>query len=342
MKEFVDTSIQNAAPKENKASLWRNIAFILGLSVLVFMIYKIGIDQIWNNIKSVGPWFALIIGVWGVVYIINTIAWYSIIKSENAYVPFFKVMKFTISGYALNYVTPMGLAGGEPYRIMELRRYIGTERATASVILYAMMHVCSHFFFWLSAAMLVAWTVKASPMLSIILTCIVATSLVLIFIFFRGYRKGLVVKLFRLLSKVPFLKKKINNLSPETKAKVELIDEEIKNLHGTRKKSFYFSLGMEFLARLVSCLEIYFIVMALGYDITYIQSLIVVGLSSLFANILFFSPMQLGTREGGIALAFSTIGLVSGLGVSVSMITRIRELFWIMLGMIIMKINSDK
>jgi conserved hypothetical protein len=343
MKEFADTSIQNVQTnKGTKSALWRNIAFVLGLSVLVFMICKIGIDQIWNNIKSVGPWFSLIIGVWGVVYFINTIAWYTIIKSEHVKVPFFKVMKFTISGYALNYVTPMGLAGGEPYRIMELRRYIGTERATASVILYAMMHVCSHFFFWLTMALLVAWTVKTSQMLSIILTCIVAASLILIFIFFRGYRKGLVVKLFKILSKVPFLKKKILNLSPETKARVVMIDEEIKNLHGTRKKSFYLSLGTEFLARLVSCFEIYFIVIALGYDITYVQSLIVVGLSSLFANILFFSPMQLGTREGGIALSFGTIGLASGLGVSVSMITRIRELFWIMIGMLLMKIDSDK
>lgn len=343
MKESAEISVNELPAKPNRSTLWRNLAFVLGASVLLFMIYKIGIHAIWDHIKQVGWWFFAIIGVWGVVYFINTLAWYSIIhEDETTRIPFWRVMQFTISGYALNYVTPMGLAGGEPYRIMELRRYMSTEKATAAVILYAMMHVCSHFFFWVTAAVLMAWLVDVSMMISIILTGIVIVSLALIFLFFRGYREGLVVKLFRILGKVPFLGKKINNIKPETREKLDIIDAQIRNLHGKRVKTFYFSLGMEYLARLISCCEILLILRALGYEASYLQAFIIVGLSSLFANILFFSPMQLGTREGGLFLAFKSIGLVPGVSVSVSMITRIRELFWIMIGILIMKMNFRK
>jgi uncharacterized protein (TIRG00374 family) len=327
-------------PVKHKSTLWRNFAFIFGAAALGFMIYAIGLDAILDNIAKTGWWFAAIIGVWGVTYLLNTMSWYAIIRSNtSAHVPFASLYRLTVAGYALNYVTPFGLAGGEPYRIMELRRFMPTVDATASVILYVMMHVCSHFFFWLTGMVLIACFVPMSAVLQSALIISVGACLLLIFLFFRGYRKGVVMKLTRLGEKVPFVGKKLRAMSPEARERLELIDAQIKNLHGERKRMFYTSLGLEFGSRLVSCVEIWLIIIALGYTASYVDAFIVVALSSLFANILFFSPMQLGTREGGICLAFKTIGLAPGLGVSVSLVTRIREMFWILCGVLLMKVG---
>ncbi len=119
-----------------------------------------------------------------------------------------------------------------------------------------------------------------------------------------------------------------------------MIDQEIANLKGTRVVAFYMSLGLEFIARLVACYEIYIIVNVLGQSMTFIEAYMVVAFSSLFANLLFFFPLQIGTREGGIYLALQAIKLNPAVAVSVSLIMRIREAFWIALGVLFMKFDK--
>ena len=63
---------------------------------------------------------------------------------------------------------------------------------------------------------------------------------------------------------------------------------------------------------------------------------------SCFANLFFFSPMQLGAREGGFALAAGGLAIPGAFGVYTALITRIRELVWIVIGVMLMKIGNGK
>ena len=108
-------------------------------------------DDVVSCLRKAGLWFPVLLLLWMFIYAINAGAWYAIICNglNGAKVPFMKVFKYTITGFALNSTTPVGLMGGEPYRIMELKPYVGIEKASSSVILYVMMHIFSHFCFWL-------------------------------------------------------------------------------------------------------------------------------------------------------------------------------------------------
>ena len=58
-------------------------------------------------------------------------------------------------------------------------------------------------------------------------------------------------------------------------------------------------------------------------------------------NLLFFLPMQLGAREGSlaviVALLFPTVG--ASMGIYAAFFTRIREIFWIVVGVALVKIK---
>ena len=123
---------------------FNNIFFVIGIVAIIIMLFSFDVSfvELWGYITQAGYWLAAILGLWLVLYTMNAWAWQIIIKgSGKCTVSFSMLIKLTITGFALNYVTPMGLLGGEPYRIMELTKYIGVQRATSSVVLFSVGEV---------------------------------------------------------------------------------------------------------------------------------------------------------------------------------------------------------
>ena len=76
-----------------------------------------------------------------------------------------------------------------------------------------------------------------------------------------------------------------------------------------------------------------------GLMLTFLHSVIILSFTSLLANLIGFLPMQLGVQEGGFVLSIAALGLSAALGIFVSIICRVRELLWIAVGLILMKID---
>ena len=230
--------------------------------------------------------------------------------------------------------------GGEPYRIMELKPFTGVSKATSSVILYVMMHIFSHFWFWfLSTFLYIALYPIGVPM-GIMLGFIAAFCLLGIYFFARGYKTGMAQKGIRLLTHIPLVKNWARRFEQEKQDTLEQIDSQIALLHGQHKRTFYASLSFEVMARVLQSLEIYLILKAFAADISIADSILILAFSSLFSNLIFFSPMQLGAREGGLALAVDGLHLTGALGVYTGLITRIRELVWIAIGILLIKVGN--
>ena len=117
----------------------------------MLLTFDVSYAELTDSLRKAGLCFPVVIFLWVLIYLLNAGAWYIIIHDgfRGDKIPYWRVYKYTVTGFALNATTPVGLMGGEPYRIMELAPYVGVEKATSSVILYVMMHIFSHFCFWL-------------------------------------------------------------------------------------------------------------------------------------------------------------------------------------------------
>lgn len=323
---------------------YRNIFWIFGIVAIVLMLCTFDMDysELWDNLYRAGRWFPAIVGLWLLIYLLNALSWYCIIRNgKECQISFWRVYKLTISGFALNYATPMGLMGGEPYRIMELTPYVGASRATSSVILYAMMHIFSHINFWFFSIFLYLALYSVNVEMAVLLTFIGVFCLLAIYFFMKGYKNGMALRTLSLLTHLPFVKGWATRFKENKRDVLEQIDAQIAQLHQQRKATFYTSFALEFLSRIVGCLEIYFILNILTDDVSFPACILIMAFSSLFSNLFFFSPMQLGAREGGLALAVGGLAIPGAFGVYTGLITRVRELIWIVLGVSLMKVGNE-
>ncbi|MEG1579917.1 MAG: lysylphosphatidylglycerol synthase transmembrane domain-containing protein [Bacteroidaceae bacterium] len=325
---------------------YRNIFLIAGVAAIVIMLFtfNISIDTLTQSLRRAGYWFPAVIGIWIFIYSFNALSWYYIIRRGEKTCPisFLKVLKLSITGFALNYATPCGLMGGEPYRIMELSPYVGVARATSSVILYVMMHIFSHIWFWLLSIVLYLLFYPTNSTICTICIITLVLLLVIIYFFIKGYKNGMALKTLRLLTHLPFIKKWAQNFLEKQRENLERIDCQIAELHTQKRSTFYTAFGFEFTSRVLTSLEIYFILKIMMPEVNFLDCVMIMAFTSLFSNLFFFSPMQLGAREGGFALAVGGLAIPTAIGVYTGIISRVREIVWISIGVILMKIGNLK
>ena len=336
-----------------------NLFFLLGVAAVVVMLFTFDVSfiELWQHLCHAGYWLIPIVGVWIFIYGMNALSWQTIIRSKckDVKVSFWRIYRLTITGYALNYATPVGGLGGEPYRIMELSKDVGNQRATSSVILYAMMHFFAHFWYWFSSifiylALAAVGDLPINTAIGTLLGIVIVFCLVAFYIFSKGYRHGLVTKVIRWLGHVPGLKGWSARFQQNYAEALHNIDEQIAALYTEDKRAFYRSLLLEYFSRVVQSSEVMFMLLLFGIDcgggfsgllLTFLHSFLIVSFTTLFANLIGFLPMQLGVQEGGFVLSIAALGLSAALGIFVSIICRVREIIWILIGILLMKIYKN-
>lgn len=326
---------------------YQNGFFLFGVAVLILMVTQLDFAQVWSGLQRAGYWFFAVVALWLFLYVINTLSWYVIIRQggegkDRAPFSFWWLYKVTVSGFALNYATPGGLMGGEAYRIMELAPKIGMERASSSVILYVMTHIFSHFWFWLLSVFIYLITEPLKPAIAVLLALTAAFCVLGIWFFMRGYRKGLAMRLARWLSHLPLVGKWAKRMIEENGEKLLTVDRQIAALHRQNPVTFVSAVALELLCRFLSSFEIMFVLLVIMADVSFPACVIMLAFTSLFANLLFFIPLQLGGREGGFMLSASGLAMTASSGIFVALIVRLRELIWTALGLLLIKVEKSR
>lgn len=317
----------------------RTVFFVFGLLIFVVLTIEFGLENILINIQKTGWWLIPIVGIWLFVYLLNSLAWQVVLKPHKENISFLDIFSISLSGFAINYITPVINLGGEPYKVLALKEKLGTQNAVSSVILYSMLHFLSSFVFWIAAIILVFYSLPLSPKLQIIFSAGFAAALLGVWFFYSRHKKGVFVSLIKVVPRLPFTKSLVEKLKTKEDSLAD-IDGQITNFYNKSKKDFYSSLLLEVTARFVSSIEFIFILKAIGMEISFEEAIYINAFSSLFMNLFFFIPLNLGVREGSLFLIMDILKFSSGIGIYIGLVNRIREFFWILIGLLLIQFRK--
>jgi len=309
--------------------------FVLGAAVFAYLVAQIGAGRLAADAARTGWMFIPIVGVYAVVYGCSALAWRLTMKSDPHKPSFWRTYAMLVSAGALNFLTPVINAGGEPYRIAALTPWLGKRRAAGSVILHRMLHSLSYVLVWLTALGLafVLLPQGAAPTVALILIAVALVGVIALLLF--GHRRGVLERVLDWMHHLPVVRRLAALLEPRRALLVEL-DRQITDFYHRHPRRFVQAVALEYLGRCIYMVELVLIAASLGIRLGYLQAFAIGGLEALLGNLLFFVPFELGAREGTFYVLFGLFGLQPQLGLYASIVSRVRDFAWIGLGLLLM------
>ena len=322
----------------------RLVFFLVGLVGLILLIYNLDPKNIdWRKLFTGKLLLVLVCQfiLWAMIYGVHFVVYREILGPEICRkIGFIKLYQLVVSGFALNSVTPLGLVGGEPYRIMELKPYCGSEKAASTTLTFTIFYVMGHIMLWGTGSILYfIMGAPGSTFFSVLLLVVGAVCLVLTLNFLRSHSRGFLAPIARFLERLPLVGRWVGAKLESKKDMIDEIDADITTF-GAEKNRFGKAVALEYLARLMEALEYFLIFHFLGAKISYPGSLLVMSTASLIGNLFFIIPMQTGTREGGMVLALDWLSVDAGFGLMAALLYRIRDLVCIGIGVLALALEK--
>lgn len=304
--------------------------------MLVFFISKIKLKDTLNTLFSLNPLFLLLYTiVIFLLFVFITYRWRYLLKvhsKKKITISFFCFLKYRIISYAISYITPFALTGGEPVRAWLVRKEIPLPKALSATIIDKLLDIILNIAIIIFAffAILIKFSFIGYSFIIVSLVLgIIGTFLVLFLILRFTAGKTALLPIARIVRfhKIRSLKKYIDLLK---KIEVELIE------FFTKKKK---TLIVSFIYTMIAAILMYFEYLTLLYSMHIfnvsffipIILLTVIGFSFIIPV-----PAGVGSMELFIMSLFMALSLDPGKGLALALIVRLKDIVITIIGILLL------
>ena len=232
-----------------------------------------------------------------------------------------------LAGEAINLTTPTAALGGEAVKTWLLRDRVSLPEALSSVIVAKTTITIAQGLLLLLGVVL-AWTsLAADSRLLLAMEWLLALELVALSLFVLAQTRGLAAFGGRVLAL----------LGAHRFARHEglgRVDRALSGFYLGQPGRLALSIVYHFAAWLLGALEAWMILWLLGTPVSLVTATVIEAFGTAIRFATFAIPGSLGALEGGYAATFSALGLGGTMGVTFSLVRRLREIVWIAVGLV--------
>jgi len=310
-----------------------NLILLLIASVFfVWILNEVGWDTLGHYLWQVGWYWPLLLLPYGVVNWLEAWSWKYILVDTPARTTVGRLFWLRLGGEALNQLTPTASLGGEPFKASRLQADgVPLEVASASVVIMKGILVLSLVLYIFTGLALAPFYLPeaAKHMLFLCLAALGLAAVGIIFVVVQ--RRGPCGNSFRFLSRRGWLP----HFLRDHEGFLEDLDTAMSQFYRQYPSRAALAFSLFFLSWLLHSVEVYLIFWLLGHPISAGMAVCLDALAMLFTALGFFIPAAMGVQEGGNILLALGFKLGFDLGAAFSILRRIREAFWLCLGLVV-------
>lgn len=314
------------------------ISLIVGILLFALVVKLAGFGNVVDSISNFSPTFLVpyILIAIATTHWIAAYRWKFVLLSEKINVPLLTLLKYKAMIFGLNYLTPVARIGGEPLKVILLKRQqVKVPKSIASVVVDNFLGMGIDVI--IAGLILIVLVFTAATLSTktkgIFLLMGMAFPLVVMFVYvYLKNKTGPFSSLIRLFGKITGLHKRKSFISVMERAATS--EHYMRKLLVSRPKNMAFAAICAAMSWPMTVIQYKLALLMLGVDASLVQILVSVIMTNI--ALLIPIPAGIGVQEAG---QFSTFRLLSDnpqTGIALSIILRLKDMVLLLLSLLLL------
>ncbi|HET9479398.1 MAG TPA: lysylphosphatidylglycerol synthase domain-containing protein [Pyrinomonadaceae bacterium] len=326
-------SSEPRAPR-NRFAPFGIIFGLLGLLLFAYFVRRAGVGQILAGIQRLGAGFLLVLAISSLRYIVRGLAWTRCVERPHR-LPFRDAVAARVMGDSLGNIIPfVSVAVSEPSKAVFVKDrvplMVGLSALAIENIFYALsvaIFICAG-----TATLLLSFSLP-KPLRYASIAALV-TTLVIIpagYLLIRSQKKFLSGTL-RFFSRRGLAPHFIAKIAP----RAQTLEERVYGFYDRNRGSFLSIFALDMCFHLAGVVEVYTTLSFISPVAPTLRQAFILESVNRIINVAFkFIPLRAGVDEGGTGQVSKVLGFARGIGETLAIIRKGRDIFWSGIGLLL-------